>query len=274
MGASCSSAKKVEKSRTLSKDLEKIYILSAQDPRPPLNLTRPRLYHHHNCPFCEKVRIALAAKNIVYQSVEVDTRNKPQWHVDLGGTVPILELPEGRVFTDSKQIMDYAQETYPHQGYSLLPSEPEKVELLRSSIPLADKLQRGWMPIQARKEYDEVEFKTMKDSMQEVEDFIVKNGNTQSPFILGGPNPSLLDIHVYVVIIRLQYLKDSVFDKLWIHFEWERFPRLVKLVESMRVRPELQNAITQKRPMQYHWEKFALLKPGERQPLFLPLVYQ
>ena len=75
--------------------------------------------------------------------------------------------------------------------------------------------------------------------MQEVEEFIAKNGNSQSPYILGGPNPSLLDIHVYVVIIRLQYLKGSVFDKLWSLFEWDRFPRLVKLVESMRSRSEL-----------------------------------
>ena len=108
MGVSCSSAKKAEKPITLSKDLERIFILSASDPRPARNLTYLRLYHHHNCPFCEKVRLALAAKNIIYQNVEVDMTNKPQWLIDLGGTVPILELLDGRVFTDSKQIMDYA----------------------------------------------------------------------------------------------------------------------------------------------------------------------
>ena len=92
----------------------------------------------------------------------MDLTHKPQWHADLGGTVPILELPEGRVLNDSKQIMDYCQETYPNQGYSLLPSEPEKVELLRKTVPQAEKLQKGWYPIQTRKEYDEAEFNAIK----------------------------------------------------------------------------------------------------------------
>ena len=65
----------------------------------------------------------------------MDLTHKPQWHADLGGTVPILELPEGRVLNDSKQIMDYCQEAYPNQGYSLLPSGPEEVELLRKTVP-------------------------------------------------------------------------------------------------------------------------------------------
>ena len=176
--------------------------------------------------------------------------------------------------TDSKQIMDYCQETFPNQGYSLLPSDPAKIELLRNTVSQTDQLIRGWYTIQTKKDYDETEFNAMKQAMKQTEDFIVSNGNDSSPFIFGGPNPTLLDIHVYVILSRQQYTQGSVFDKLYKHFEFERFPRLLKLVEGMRARSELKNALTQKRPQHYHWEKYAPLKPGERLALFLPLVYQ
>ena len=77
----------------------------------------------------------------------MDMGKKTQWHIDICGTVPILEIPDGRIINDSKQIMDYLQETYPEQGYSLLPAEPERVELLRNTVPLAEKLFKSWYPI-------------------------------------------------------------------------------------------------------------------------------
>ena len=40
-----------------------------------------------------------------------------------GGLVPILELPDGTILLDSKILMDYANEAYPNQGYSILPED-------------------------------------------------------------------------------------------------------------------------------------------------------
>jgi glutathione S-transferase len=48
--------------------------------KPPLNKNYIRLYAHHNCPYCEKVRIVLAAKNIKYENIEMDLNKKPKWH--------------------------------------------------------------------------------------------------------------------------------------------------------------------------------------------------
>ena len=59
--------------------------------------------------------------------MEVDLGKKTKWHIDInGGLVPIFELPDGTTLLESKVLMEYADEAYPDQGYSLLPSDPVK----------------------------------------------------------------------------------------------------------------------------------------------------
>lgn len=58
--------------------------------------------------------MALAAKAVKYQNVEVDLSKKTPWHLAInGGLVPILELPDGTILHESKVLMDYAEEAYP-----------------------------------------------------------------------------------------------------------------------------------------------------------------
>jgi glutathione S-transferase len=65
------------------------------------------------CPYCARVRIALAEKGLAFETVEVDLANRPQWLLDLNpprGRVPVLdELPESEV------IMEYLEEQYPER---------------------------------------------------------------------------------------------------------------------------------------------------------------
>lgn len=67
------------------------------------------------CPFCARARIALAEKELEYERVEVDLRNRPQWVVDLNqpeGRVPVLD-DEGFILPESDVIMTYLEEAYP-----------------------------------------------------------------------------------------------------------------------------------------------------------------
>jgi glutathione S-transferase len=63
------------------------------------------------CPYCARVRIALAEKGVELERVEVDLANRPQWLLDLNppsGRVPVLdELPESNV------IMECLEEMHP-----------------------------------------------------------------------------------------------------------------------------------------------------------------
>ena len=59
-----------------------------------------KLYDAARCPFCARVRIALAEKGIEYEPVEIDLRNRPHWIYELNasGMVPVLD--DGFVLRD------------------------------------------------------------------------------------------------------------------------------------------------------------------------------
>jgi RNA polymerase-associated protein len=82
-----------------------------------------RLTDAARCPFCARVRLALAEKELDYETVEVDLADRPQWLLDLNppnGRVPVLD--DGFTLPESEVIMAYLDERYPERP--LLPSDP------------------------------------------------------------------------------------------------------------------------------------------------------
>jgi glutathione S-transferase len=79
-----------------------------------------RLVDAPRCPYCARVRIALAEKDIEHERVEVDLSDRPAWLLELNppsGRVPVLDgLPESEV------IMELLEELHPEPA--LLPREP------------------------------------------------------------------------------------------------------------------------------------------------------
>ena len=80
-----------------------------------------KLYDAARCPYCARVRIALAEKRIDYETVEIDLRKRPGWIYELNpsGKVPVLD--DGFVLPESAVIMEYLDERYPEP--LLLPTE-------------------------------------------------------------------------------------------------------------------------------------------------------
>jgi hypothetical protein len=75
------------------------------------------------CPYCARVRIALAEKGIEHEVTAVDLSNRPQWVIDLNpphGRVPILD--DGFILPESEVIMAYLEELHPEPA--LLPADP------------------------------------------------------------------------------------------------------------------------------------------------------
>jgi glutathione S-transferase len=75
------------------------------------------------CPYCARVRLALAEKELDYETVEVDLSDRPQWLLELNppsGRVPVLD--DGFTLPESEVIMEYLDERYPDRP--LLPSDP------------------------------------------------------------------------------------------------------------------------------------------------------
>lgn len=145
-----------------SSGLETIYVTDSDTPKPATNTEFPRLYGHLLCPFVEKVRMALAARNVKYQSCEVDLGKKTPWHVSYnGGFVPVWETTKGDIIIESKVVMDYIEDAYPDQGYSMLPTDPVLRAQNRIAYNLVDGLNNAWYPMYFKRSGDEAGFKLL-----------------------------------------------------------------------------------------------------------------
>jgi glutathione S-transferase len=146
--------------------LEPLWVTEESTPKPETNTAFPRIYGHVLCPFVEKTRLAFAAKGVPYQSVECDLGKKTPWHLAInGGLVPVLELPDGTIITESKIIMDYVEDAYPTTGFSLLPKDPVTRAKMRLGINLLDGYSQAFYPIYMKKAYDEADFVKLRDAI-------------------------------------------------------------------------------------------------------------
>jgi RNA polymerase-associated protein len=101
------------------------------------------LYDAARCPYCARVRILLAEKDVPYETVEIDLENRPAWLYEKNpvGRVPILE-EGGIVLPESRVIMEYLEERYPEPP--LLPSGPAERALVRLWFERFDELSRPY----------------------------------------------------------------------------------------------------------------------------------
>lgn len=72
------------------------------------------LYDAPRCPYCARVRIALAEKHVEYEVVEVDLADRPAWIYEKNSTgrVPVIE-EDGWLLPESAVIMEYLEDRYP-----------------------------------------------------------------------------------------------------------------------------------------------------------------
>jgi glutathione S-transferase len=81
-----------------------------------------RLIDAPRCPYCARVRIALAEKGVEYETVEIDLSQRPAWVYDLNSTGRVPILDNGFTLPESEVIMAYLEERYPQSP--LLPGDP------------------------------------------------------------------------------------------------------------------------------------------------------
>ena len=70
----------------------------------------PILYSFRRCPYAIRARLAIAKAEITVELREVVLRNKPQQLLDISakGTVPVLQLQDGKIIDESIDIMHWA----------------------------------------------------------------------------------------------------------------------------------------------------------------------
>ena len=89
------------------------------------------------CPYCARVRIVLAEKQIAYDPVEIDLDERPAWIYEKNptGRVPVLE-EDTLVLPESLVIMEYLDERYPEPP--LLPPDAAARALQRWHVSRFD----------------------------------------------------------------------------------------------------------------------------------------
>jgi glutathione S-transferase len=95
------------------------------------------LYDAPRCPYCARVRIALAEKGVEYETVEIDLADRPPWLYEKNplGKVPVLE-EDDFVLPESHLINEYLEERYPEPA--LLPADPADRALVRLLVDRFD----------------------------------------------------------------------------------------------------------------------------------------
>src|SRR5262245_15068686 len=98
------------------------------------------IYDAARCPYCARVRIALAEKGIAHELVAVDLDERPAFIVELNppkGRVPVLE-EDSFVLPESPVINEYLEERYPDPP--LLPADPADRAYARLLVHRFDEL--------------------------------------------------------------------------------------------------------------------------------------
>jgi glutathione S-transferase len=109
------------------------------------------IYDAGRCPYCARVRIALAEKGLEYEVVEVDLDDRPAWIYDKNplGRVPVLEEGE-YILPESAVINEYLEERWPEPA--LWPADPAERALGRLLVHRFDELSRPYYAL--RREED------------------------------------------------------------------------------------------------------------------------
>jgi stringent starvation protein A len=91
------------------------------------------LYDADRCPYCARVRIVLAEKEIPYETIVIDLADRPAWLYEKNpaGRVPVLE-EDGLCIPESVVIMELLEERFPEP--SLLPSDAADRALVRLAV--------------------------------------------------------------------------------------------------------------------------------------------
>ncbi|XP_050408257.1 glutathione S-transferase omega-1 isoform X1 [Patella vulgata] len=73
-----------------------------------------RLYSMRMCPYAQRARLVLAAKDIKYDRVNIDLNNKPNWFFDVNpnGEVPVI-IHNGSHIYQSLVCAEYVEEAFP-----------------------------------------------------------------------------------------------------------------------------------------------------------------
>ena len=178
------------------------------------------LYDADRCPYCARVRIALAEKGVEYETVVIDLDDRPAWIYEKNSTgrVPVLE-EDAFLLPESAVIDEYLNERYPDPP--LLPDDPGERALARTLVLRFDDLSK---PYYALRRGDEDARARLYRELAKLDALLAAQ-----PFLTGRVF-GLTDIAYVPWILRARDRMDV---------ELETFPALTKWLSRLEERPSI-----------------------------------
>ncbi|XP_037761576.1 glutathione S-transferase omega-1 isoform X1 [Chelonia mydas] len=167
-----------------------------------------RVYSMRFCPFAQRTRLVLKAKDIKHETININLKNKPDWLFEKNpfGLVPILETSKGQLIYESPITCEYLDEAYP--GKKLLPADPYERACQKMLLERFSKL-----PPLALKHLLAV--KNGEDSSALKAELIKKLGEFEEilagckTVFYGGDSVSMIDYMIWPWFERLEFLQLS-----------------------------------------------------------------
>jgi glutathione S-transferase len=183
------------------------------------------LYDAARCPYCARVRIVLAEKDIEYETVEIDLSDRPAWIYEKNATgrVPVLE-EDAWVLPESAVIMEYLDERYPEPP--LLAADPADRALARLLIFRHDDFTGPYYALRRDEEGARARF---DEQLARLDAALAVR-----PW-LGGADFGLADIAYVPWVLRARDLLDVPLDPFAAFAEW-----VARLLERPAVAAEAQ----------------------------------
>lgn len=176
------------------------------------------------CPYAQRVQLALHAKGIPHNTININITEKPEWFLDMNpnGKVPALHLvtDHGQPFiTESLIIMEYLDEKFPQ--YPLYPRDPLYKAIDKMWIERFTHVTAAFFRLVVEPRDADRCLLEISDALDLYDDELRRRC---TPFF-GGKRPNMLDYAIWPWFERTELVKTLVGGKF--SFDRKRYPTLV-----------------------------------------------
>ena len=200
----------------------------------------PRLYSFRRCPYAMRARLGLLFAGLQVELREITLKNKPPQMLAISpkGTVPVLQLLDGTVIEESREIMTWALEQQDAQGLLAAQTLPQANALIDKN----DNEFKYWLDrykyADRHLDMSQAEYRQRGEAfLQMLEELLIKN-----PYLLG-ESITIADIGIMPFVRQFAHVNRKVFYDL-------PYPNLQRWLQDWLSHPLFLQAMTKFEPWQ------------------------
>ncbi|XP_055333710.1 pyrimidodiazepine synthase-like [Paramacrobiotus metropolitanus] len=222
--------------------------LTKGSPYPEKAKENLRLFSGRFCPFAHRTRLALNHKQLPYEIVNVDLKEKPEWYSKISplGKVPLLEEAEERRTAESLIIVEYLDDKYPDKNPTLSTDPLKRAQQKMVVEVITSKIMGPHQQTILKGEPENKE--ALLKALDEIEQIFLKSYSGLEPI-------SFVDLMIWPWFERLpaiEQLRNMQFPR-------ERFPAIMGWCDRMRQEPSVQSSA---QPTEVHLEWYKTRNPN------------